>query len=97
LVTRRGGNRARLASLDTICAETGREPSTIGRSVGVVVLPLEPAGARASAISGSAQEIADAVRTFRDAGFTRLEVMLSPGTTAAPEALAPVVEWVHAD
>ena len=34
----------RLASLDAICAELGRDPSSIGRSVGVVVLPLEPGG-----------------------------------------------------
>jgi alkanesulfonate monooxygenase SsuD/methylene tetrahydromethanopterin reductase-like flavin-dependent oxidoreductase (luciferase family) len=86
-----------LASLDTICAEIERDPSTLGRSVGVVVLPLEPAGVRASAISGSAEEIAEAVRSFRDGGFTRLEIMLSPGAVAALEALAPVVEWLHAE
>jgi hypothetical protein len=54
------------------------------------------AGAGA-AISGSADEIANAIRSFRDAGFTRLEIMMNPGTIAALEALAPVVEQVHAD
>jgi hypothetical protein len=87
----------RLASLEAICAEIGRDPATLGRSVGVVVLPLEPPGARASAISGSAEEIADAFRSFREAGFTQLEMMVYPGTVAAVEALAPVLELVRAD
>jgi alkanesulfonate monooxygenase SsuD/methylene tetrahydromethanopterin reductase-like flavin-dependent oxidoreductase (luciferase family) len=89
--------RPRLESLDAICAEVGRDPSTLGRSVGVVVLPLEPAGQRASAISGSTEEIADAFRSFRDGGFTQLEIMVGPGTTEALEALAPVVELLRAD
>lgn len=87
----------RLASLDVICAEIGRDPSTLGRSVGVSVLPLELAGLRADAISGSAEEIADAFRSFRDAGFTQLEMMFHPGTVAAVEALAPVLELLDAD
>jgi len=89
--------RPRLESLDAICAEVGRDPATIGRSVGVVVLPLEAAGARAGAISGSADEIADAFRSFRDGGFTQLEIMLNPGTMEALDALAPVVELIRAD
>jgi alkanesulfonate monooxygenase SsuD/methylene tetrahydromethanopterin reductase-like flavin-dependent oxidoreductase (luciferase family) len=89
--------RPRLASLDAICAEVGRDPSTLGRSIGVVVHPLEPAGQRASAISGSADEIADAFRSFRDGGFTQLEIMVGPGTMEALEALAPVLELLDAD
>lgn len=89
--------RPRLASLDAICAELGRDPATIGRSVGVSVHPLEAAGVRPSAISGSSEEIADAFRSFRDAGFTQLEIMLGPGTMEALEALAPVIELVRAD
>ena len=87
----------RLASLDAICAEIGRDPATIGRSVGVSVRPLDPVGMRPDVISGSAGEIADAVRTFRDAGFTQLEMMVGPGTMAAFDALAPVVEQLHTD
>jgi alkanesulfonate monooxygenase SsuD/methylene tetrahydromethanopterin reductase-like flavin-dependent oxidoreductase (luciferase family) len=87
----------RLASLDAICAELGRDPASIGRSVGLVVNPLDPAGTRAHTISGSSTEIADAVRSFRDAGFTRLEIMLTPGTLEAFDALAPVVERVRHD
>jgi alkanesulfonate monooxygenase SsuD/methylene tetrahydromethanopterin reductase-like flavin-dependent oxidoreductase (luciferase family) len=87
----------RLASLDAICAEIGRDPATLGRSAGVSVHPLDPAGLRPSVISGSAEEIADAIRSFRDAGFTQLEIMFGPGTTAALDALAPVVELLDGD
>jgi alkanesulfonate monooxygenase SsuD/methylene tetrahydromethanopterin reductase-like flavin-dependent oxidoreductase (luciferase family) len=87
----------RLASLDQICAELRRDPASIGRSVGARVLPLEPAGAQASAISGSPEQITDAIRAFRAAGFTRLEMMLAPGRMDALEALAPVVQAIHAD
>jgi alkanesulfonate monooxygenase SsuD/methylene tetrahydromethanopterin reductase-like flavin-dependent oxidoreductase (luciferase family) len=87
----------RLASLDAICAEEGRDPATIGRSVGVLVNPVERLDDRADVLSGSAEEIADAFRSFRDAGFTQIEIMFSPGTIAALEALGPVLELVRAD
>jgi alkanesulfonate monooxygenase SsuD/methylene tetrahydromethanopterin reductase-like flavin-dependent oxidoreductase (luciferase family) len=87
----------RLASLEAICAEVGRDPATIRRSVGVTVEPLERLQGRPGVISGSAEEIADACRTFREAGFTQLEMMPRTGTVAALEALAPVLEHLDAD
>jgi alkanesulfonate monooxygenase SsuD/methylene tetrahydromethanopterin reductase-like flavin-dependent oxidoreductase (luciferase family) len=87
----------RLASLDVICAELSRDPSTLGRSVGVLVNPMLPGGTRPDVLSGQADEIADAFRSFRDGGFTRLEIMFSPGTMAAMDALAPVLELLDAD
>jgi hypothetical protein len=65
--------------------------------VGVSVRPLSPAGERPDVISGSAEEIADAFRSFRDGGFTQLEIMLGPGTMEVLEALAPVLELFDAD
>ena len=88
---------ARLVSLETICAEVGRDPSSIGRSVGAWARPLEPAGGRPGSLSGSAEEITEAVRALRAAGFNRVELMYLPGTLEALEALAPVVEAIHAD
>jgi alkanesulfonate monooxygenase SsuD/methylene tetrahydromethanopterin reductase-like flavin-dependent oxidoreductase (luciferase family) len=87
----------RLASLDAICADLGRDPGTLGRSAGVDVSPLEPAGQHPGAIGGSTEEIADALRTFREAGFTQVEIMTTPGTIAALEALAPVLELLDAN
>jgi len=87
----------RLATLDVICEEIGRDPATIGRGAGVSVNPLEPAGVRESLISGSAEEIADALRSFREAGYTQVDIMLGPGTVEAFEAMAPVLEALRAD
>ena len=87
----------RIVSLEAICAELGRDPRSIGRSVGVWVRPLDPAGVRPSTLSGSTDQIVEAVRSFRDAGFTQVELMFLPGTLEALDALAPVVEAIRAD
>ncbi len=87
----------RLAALDVICAEVGRDPASIGRGAGVSVNPLRPAGWRASVISGPPEAIADSLRSFRDAGFTQVDLMLGPGTVEAIEAMGPVLELLRAD
>jgi alkanesulfonate monooxygenase SsuD/methylene tetrahydromethanopterin reductase-like flavin-dependent oxidoreductase (luciferase family) len=87
----------RLATLDAICEEVGRDPATIGRGAGIPVNPLQPSGWRVSVVSGPAEQIADALRSFREAGFTQVDLMLGPGTLEAVEALAPVLELVRAD
>jgi alkanesulfonate monooxygenase SsuD/methylene tetrahydromethanopterin reductase-like flavin-dependent oxidoreductase (luciferase family) len=89
--------RPRIESLEAICAELGRDPTTIGRSVGAWAYPMEPAGFRQSSLSGSAAEITDTIREFREAGFSQVELMYLPPTLQALEALAPVVEALHAD
>ncbi|TAL05619.1 MAG: LLM class flavin-dependent oxidoreductase [Chloroflexota bacterium] len=88
----------RLATLEAACAEAGRDPATIGRSAGVMVSPLEsepdPTGEQ---ITGSSEKIADAIRTFRDGGFTQVELLPTPTTVKAVEALAPVLELLRVD
>ncbi len=72
----------------------------MGRSAGVVVAPLaarEHEGLFGESITGSAEEIADAFRTFRDAGFTQLEFLVEPQTMDALEAMAPVLELLDRD
>lgn len=90
----------RLAALEAACLEIGRDPATIGRSAGIVVEPTSFTGSAeviGTPISGSAEEIADGFRAFRAGGFTQLEVILWPPTPAALEAMAPVLELLHAD
>lgn len=87
----------RLAALDVICAEVGRDPASIGRGAGVSVNPLRPAGWRVSVISGPPEAIADSLRSFREAGFTQVDLMLGPGTVEAIEAMGPVLERLRAD
>jgi alkanesulfonate monooxygenase SsuD/methylene tetrahydromethanopterin reductase-like flavin-dependent oxidoreductase (luciferase family) len=87
----------RIAALEAACAEVGRDPATIGRSVGVDVQPFEtkpdPTGA---VISGSPRQIADQVLALRDGGYTMVELWPTPHSLATVEALAPVVELVRA-
>ena len=59
----------RLAALEAACVEVGRDPATIGRSAGIVVEPTAVTGAAevlAVPVRGSAEEIADGLRAFRD-------------------------------
>jgi alkanesulfonate monooxygenase SsuD/methylene tetrahydromethanopterin reductase-like flavin-dependent oxidoreductase (luciferase family) len=85
----------RIVSLERICAEEGRDPATIGRSIGVQVNPFLAAEARADVISGPPAAMAEQLLAFRDAGYTQAELMFGPGTLEALEALAPVVELVR--
>ncbi|MEO8571487.1 MAG: hypothetical protein ABI553_07275 [Chloroflexota bacterium] len=48
-------------------------------------------------LQGSAEEIADGLRAFRDGGFTQVEILLWPRTLAALEAMAPVLQLLDAD
>jgi alkanesulfonate monooxygenase SsuD/methylene tetrahydromethanopterin reductase-like flavin-dependent oxidoreductase (luciferase family) len=82
----------RIASLERICAEEGRDPAAIGRSIGVTVNPMLAAGATPSVVSGAASEIADTLRSFIEVGYTHVELIVDPGTLEALDALAPVVE-----
>ena len=86
----------RIASLEAICAAEGRDPASIGRSIGVGVNPFLTVDARPNVISGTPVQIADRLLPFRDAGYTQVELMFGPGTMEALDALAPVVELVRA-
>ena len=84
--------RASQAKLDAVCEEIGRDPATLGRTVGVWVdLPTAPSRGW-NALTGSPQEIAVGLRRYADAGYTQIQVWLNDGTVAGIEAFAPVLE-----
>lgn len=92
---------ARARAFESACTEAGRDPGVIGRSAGLAVGPLagDPASVQTPygrTLTGSADQIAEALLAIRDVGFTRLELMVEPLTPRAIEALAPVVERLHA-
>lgn len=90
----------RLEALLRACDAVGRDPATIGRSAGIAVEPTAFTGAAeavAAPVRGSPEEIADALRGFRDAGFTQVEILTWPPSLAALEAFAPVIELVSRD
>jgi len=85
-----------LASLDAVCEEAGRDPATLGRSVGVAVAApgKEPTGllAEDDPIRGSVDEIIATFARFAEMGVTRLEVLGAGDQVEVIEGLAPVVE-----
>jgi alkanesulfonate monooxygenase SsuD/methylene tetrahydromethanopterin reductase-like flavin-dependent oxidoreductase (luciferase family) len=80
--------------LDRICEGIGRDPATIGRSIGVWVEPgdakLVEATGFGVAITGSVEQIAETIARFTEVGVTRVEVMPWPPTIDTLEQLAPV-------
>jgi alkanesulfonate monooxygenase SsuD/methylene tetrahydromethanopterin reductase-like flavin-dependent oxidoreductase (luciferase family) len=83
-----------LAGLDTACGAAGRDPGSLGRSIGVWVESTDDHGVEAAdlgvPITGTAEEIAGTFSTFAEMGVTRLELMVWPNTPAAVEAMRPV-------
>ena len=84
-----------VAQLDEICAEQGRDPSSLGRSVGVIIETTDDHRAEESGmgvpISGSAQEMAATLGRFGGMGFTRVELMLWENSLPGLEGAAEVV------
>jgi len=92
------GFRRLNAMIDERCAEVGREPSEVWRSAEVYVavdgahgLPLEmPDTFRV--IRGSADDIAQELAAFDEAGADLLQILIDPQSSAAVEQLAEAVE-----
>ena len=82
------------AQLDRICEEAGRDPASIGRSVGVFVEPgdehLAEAAGFGTAITGSINHIADTIARFAEVGVTRVEVVPWPPTVGTVEKVASI-------
>ncbi len=91
---------ARIAPFEAACAAAGRDPGTVRRSAGLMVAPLT-AGPYESvfgaAVTGPIDKIADTFRSIRDAGFTQLEFMFEPQTTAALDVMGGVLAELDAD
>lgn len=89
-----------LGNLEAVCAEAGRDPDTLGRSIGVAVAApgKEATGllAEDDPISGSVDQIVETFVRFADIGVTRLEILPSGDQVEVIEGLAPVVEAVKA-
>jgi len=69
-------------ALDRICESIGRDPTTIGRSVGAFVEPGDAKLAEATgfgvAITGSIDQITETIARFSEVGVTRVEVIPWP-------------------
>ena len=88
-----------LAKVDAACREVGRDPATLERTCAVLVA-LSGAVGRSSGdraardippLSGSPEELADALRAFAAAGIGHVQLVLDPNTLGAIEEFAPVL------
>ena len=89
-----------LAKLDAACRDVGRDPATVERTCAVLV-GLAGAVGRPSGdptdnptppLTGSPEELADALRAYAGAGIGHVQLILDPNTVAAIEEFAPVLE-----
>ncbi len=89
-----------LARLDAICKEAGRDPSSLGRSVGVAITPPGEKSIALFAdehpITGSTDDIVGALREFSEMGCTRIEVMAAGRPENVIAGLAPVLDEIRA-
>ncbi|MEA2598415.1 MAG: hypothetical protein QOF01_4884 [Thermomicrobiales bacterium] len=83
-----------LAAVDAACAEAGRDPKSLERTVAVMVEvgPHAPSTMSVPPLTGSPEELAASLRAYADAGVSHLQVWLEPNTVAGIEAFAPVLE-----
>ncbi len=89
-----------LALVERTCDEQGRDPASLGRSIGVAVVvpgtepgpffgPNEP-------IAGTADQIVETLLAFHERGVTSIEIMVESDARMAIPALADIVAGVKA-
>jgi len=87
--------RNRLANLHSALDAAGRDPATLDLTAGVFVAVADDPDAPDNAMSGSVEEIADALAGYPDLGITHLMVHLWPRTPEAVARLAAAAALVR--
>lgn len=81
------------AAIDAACIRHGRDPATLGRTLGLRVALLgEQIAGGVEPIEGTPGQIADALCAYARGGVSHVQVWLTPRTLAGIEAFAPVLE-----
>jgi len=89
-------------ALDAACREVGRDPASLGRSVGVAVAMSDapfrygPFDLFDIALRGSPDEIVSTLNAFADEGIDHVMIYAFPLTPTGVEAFAPVLERLDA-
>jgi probable F420-dependent oxidoreductase len=86
-----------LARVDEACRAAGREPSTMTRSVEVLVRTIEARDGRPPEereLRGSVDELVAALGAYATLGIDHLQVQLRPNTLEAVRAFRPILEGV---
>ncbi|MFN8677744.1 MAG: LLM class flavin-dependent oxidoreductase [Thermomicrobiales bacterium] len=83
-----------VARLERACAEVGRDPATIVRTVGGVIAMEGYEGDGERAITGEPEQIAETLCGFREAGFQHFLASLDPCTPETVAAYGRIIELV---
>src|SRR5260370_39653271 len=81
---------APFGALEAACQELGRDPASIGRTVGTFV--SFDASAPNKALRGSPDQIANGLRALRDAGAADVVCMLTPADRRGIERFSKVID-----
>lgn len=86
------------ALLDEACAEVGRDPATLERTVSIMVdmngrreIPASMGPDRAIPVSGTPVEIAERIRAFAAVGVSHIQIYPLPNTVESLRAFEPVL------
>lgn len=90
-----------LALVDRTCADQDRDPASLGRSIGVAVVPdgVEPSAffAGSDPIVGTSEQVAETLLAFAERRVTSVELMVDGDPRMAIPALGEVVRLVKAE
>lgn len=80
-------------AVDAACMRHGRDPATLQRTIGVRVTPLgDQIAGGVEPLTGTPEQIADAIRTYARDGISHMQIWLVPNDLRGVEAFAPVLE-----
>jgi alkanesulfonate monooxygenase SsuD/methylene tetrahydromethanopterin reductase-like flavin-dependent oxidoreductase (luciferase family) len=87
-------------AVDAACDEVGRDPATLRRSIDIIVAPTNVTDIGipgfGTPIHGTPSEIAAQLASFSDIGISEVHAYVWPQSTAAIDAMAPVLEALDA-
>jgi alkanesulfonate monooxygenase SsuD/methylene tetrahydromethanopterin reductase-like flavin-dependent oxidoreductase (luciferase family) len=86
-----------LKALDEACEAAGRDPKSLIRTAGSNLAMPGYLGVRPNPITGTVEEMAEKIATFRDLGLRHYVAGLDPCTPATLEHFAKVVELLDKD
>jgi alkanesulfonate monooxygenase SsuD/methylene tetrahydromethanopterin reductase-like flavin-dependent oxidoreductase (luciferase family) len=94
-----------LAKVDTAATEVGRDPSTVARTVSLLIgmtgstgrAAADPGERAIQPIFGSPEELADVIRAHARVGISHIQLVLDPITIETIEEFAPVLQLLDGD
>ena len=80
-------------AVDEACAEVGRDPDTLQRTLGIRVDSLGGQSREGSGtLTGPPEELAESLRAFAREGISHIQILFEPSSLASIEAFAPTLE-----